>query len=120
MIAVLSVLCSAPSWGQDVIKGKISYYGGSHQGKMTASGEKFDKNKRTAASPLKPGTKIPVYPFGTKLRVTNTTTGKSTVVIINDTGSFAKYGRKLDLSKKAFEDIAELKSGVINVKIERL
>lgn len=121
MVAVLSVLCSAPVWGQDVIKGKVSWYGGEyHQGRKTASGQVFDKNQRTAASPLKPGTKIPVYAFGTKLKVTNLENGKSVVVIINDTGSFGKLGRKLDLSEKAFEDIAELKKGLVKVKIEKL
>lgn len=115
MVAVLSVLCSAPVWGQ-----VVSFYGSSHHGKLTASGQVFDKNQRTAASPLKPGTKIPVYAFGTKLKVTNLENGKSTVVIINDTGSFGKLGRKLDLSERAFKDIAELKKGIVKVKIERL
>lgn len=121
IVSVLSVLCSAPVWGQDVIKGEVSWYGGEyHQGRKTANGQIFDKNKLTAASPLKPGTTIPEFAFGTKLKVTNLSNGKSVVVIINDTGSFGKYGRVLDLSEKAFSDIAELKKGVVKVKIERL
>lgn len=120
IVSVLSVLCSAPLVGQEIKKGKVSYYGKKFHGRKTANGEIFDKNKLTAASPLKPGTNIPEFAFGTRLKVTNLENGKSTVVIINDTGSFGKLGRKLDLSERAFKDIAELKKGVIKVKIEVL
>jgi rare lipoprotein A (peptidoglycan hydrolase) len=40
------------------------------------------------------------------------------VVIVTDTGSFKKI--TLDLSKKAFSKIADLKIGVINVKIKKV
>lgn len=121
MVAVLSVLCSAPVWGQDVIKGKVSWYGGRyHQGRKTANGEVFDKNKLTAASPLKPGTKKPVYPFGTKLKVTNLANGRSVIVTINDTGTFGKYNRLLDLSEAAFEKLFEKSLGVGDVEIRKI
>lgn len=118
--SMLSIVCSAPLVGQEVKVGKVSYYSDKFHGKKTANGQIFDKNKLTAASPLKPGTTIPEFAFGTKLKVTNLSNGKSVVVIINDTGSFGKYGRVLDLSEKAFSDIAELKKGVVKVKVERL
>lgn len=40
-------------------------------------------------------------PFGTKVEVTNLSNKKKVTVRINDTGGFAKYGRVIDLSKKA-------------------
>lgn len=49
-------------------------------------------------------------PFGTKVKVTNKTTGKSVVVRINDRGPFIK-GRIIDLSKGAAGKIGMINSG---------
>lgn len=102
------------------IVGKVSWYGGDFHGKLMANGKIYDKNGYTAASPLIKGTTKPKYPFGTKLRVKNVRNGKSVVVTITDTGGFAKYGRELDLSKGAFDKIANLDTGEIVVKIEKV
>lgn len=120
MVVMMTALCSAPLQGQEVKTGKVSFYGGKHHGRKTASGEVFDKHGLTAASPLKPGTNKPVYPFGTELKVTNVSNGRSVIVRINDTGAFGKYNRKLDLSEGAFEEIASKDKGVIKTTIERL
>ncbi len=90
-------------------KGTASWYGPGFNGKKTASGEKFDMNKFSAAHRK--------LPFGTKVRVTNLNNGKSVIVRINDRGPFKK-GRVIDLSKKAAEQIGLIKSGVAPVKIE--
>ncbi len=74
-----------------------SYYADKFTGRKTASGEIFDNKKYTAAHKK--------LPFGTKVRVTNEANGKSTMVVINDRGPFSK-GREIDLSKRAFRDIA--------------
>jgi rare lipoprotein A len=58
------------------------------------------------------------YPFGTWLKITNIANHKFVLVKVNDRGNFKKYGRILDLSKGAFAKIANLKQGVITVKIE--
>ena len=100
------------------IVGKVSWYGEKFHGDLMANGKIYDMNRYTAASPLIKGTTKPKYPFGTKLRVENIRNGKSVVVTITDTGGFAKYGRELDLSKGAFDKIADLDSGIIKVKIE--
>ena len=55
--------------------------------------------------------------FGTMVKVTNTDNGKSVVVRINDRGPFTK-SKLIDLSPAAFEELASLSKGVINVKIE--
>lgn len=89
--------------------GKASYYAMKFQSKKTASGELYDKSKKTAAHKK--------LPFGTKVKVTNKKNSKSVIVKINDRGPFVK-GRIIDLSSSAFSSIANLKTGVIKVKIE--
>ncbi|MDR6844892.1 septal ring lytic transglycosylase RlpA family protein [Flavobacterium granuli] len=89
-----------------------SYYHDKFNGKKTASGKRFDNQKLTAAHRK--------FPFGTKLRITNEDNGKSVIVEVTDRGPFAR-GREIDLSKKAFMDIASNKrGGAVNVKIEEL
>ena len=89
-----------------------SYYHDRFNGKRTASGARFNNNKYTAAHKK--------LPFGTKVKVTNEANGKFVIVEITDRGPFVK-GREIDLSKKAFMDIASnKKSGVVFVTIEIL
>ena len=56
--------------------GGASFYGGKWNGRRTASGEIFNTSQMTAAHKT--------LPFGTKVRVTNLSNGKSVVVKIND------------------------------------
>lgn len=58
-------------------------------------------------------------PFGTVVRVINTTNSKSVEVKINDRGPFVS-GRVIDLSQKAFEQIGSTNQGVVPVRIEIL
>lgn len=89
-----------------------SYYADKFHGRRTASGKKYDKNKYTAAHKK--------LPFGTKVKITNEANGKSVVVEIIDRGPFVR-AREIDLSKRAFLDIANNKSnGSILVTIEVL
>ncbi len=89
-----------------------SYYHDKFNGRKTASGAVFDNKKQTAAHKK--------LPFGTEVKVTNRANGKWVRVIINDRGPFTK-GREIDLSKKAFMDIADdPKSGLMKVDIELL
>ena len=89
--------------------GKASYYAMKFQSKKTASGELYDRAKKTAAHKK--------LPFGSKVRVMNIKNSKSVIVKINDRGPFVK-GRIVDLSSSAFSRIANLDAGVIEVKIE--
>jgi uncharacterized protein YabE (DUF348 family) len=61
----------------------------------------------------------PWLPMGSYVRVTNTGNGKSVIVRINDRGPFGK-GRIIDLDKVAFAKIADLGTGVIQVKMEEI
>jgi rare lipoprotein A len=85
-----------------------SYY---DTGKRTANGEAFNPDGLTAAHRS--------LPFGSQVRVTNVANGKSVVVRINDRGPFVS-GRCLDLSRGSFQAIANLGSGVIDVRYEVL
>jgi rare lipoprotein A len=67
-----------------------------YSGGGTASGERMNPGALTAAHPS--------LPFGTKVRVTNSHTGRSVVVRINDRGPFVK-GRVIDLSPAAAKAI---------------
>jgi rare lipoprotein A len=87
-----------------------SYYADKFHGRRTASGVLFDMNKYTAAHKK--------FPFGTKLRITNQANGQSVIVEVTDRGPFVK-SRDIDLSKKAFMEIAKNKGiGVMTVTIE--
>ncbi|MBF6608081.1 MAG: septal ring lytic transglycosylase RlpA family protein [Flavobacterium sp.] len=87
-----------------------SYYADKFNGRRTASGRKFDNSKYTAAHRK--------LPFGTMLRVTNESSGLFVDVEVTDRGPFTK-GREIDLSKKAFMDIARNKNrGALQVTIE--
>ena len=82
-------------------------------GVWTASGERFDENALTAA--------MWGVPFGTRVKVTNLENNMSIIVTINDRGPSKKLvrrGRVIDLSRGAFEKIADLKEGVIKIKVE--
>jgi len=86
--------------------GLASFYS---EGSQTASGEKFDPHELTAAHPT--------LPFGTKLRVTNTTTGKSVTVRVNDRGPYVP-GRVVDVSYSAAQALGMVHSGTANVKLD--
>ncbi len=87
----------------------VTWYGGKFQGKRTASGEIFNKFKRTAAHRK--------LPFGTRLKLTNIENGRSTTVTINDRGP-ANPAIELDISYAAAKDLGMLKQGVARVTIE--
>ena len=75
----------------------------------TASGERFDTHELTAAHPS--------LPFGTKLRVTNVSTGKSVTVRVNDRGPYVP-GRVVDVSYSAAEALGMVDDGTAKVKLD--
>jgi rare lipoprotein A len=88
--------------------GKASWYGPGFHGQETASGETFDTNKMTAASPS--------LPLGTKVEVTNLEKNKKVEVRINDRGPYVK-GRVIDLSHAAAKKLGIVKEGTAKVKV---
>ena len=61
----------------------------------------------------------PWLPIGSHVRVTNVENGKSVIVRINDRGPFGK-NRIIDLDAVAFEKIASLGAGIIEVTMEEI
>lgn len=94
-----------------VSKGTASWYGPGFFGNRTANGEVFRPGTRTAAHRT--------LPFGTRVRVTNLSNGRSTVVRINDRGPF-HGSRVIDLAHGAAEDLGVTSSGLAPVRLEVL
>jgi rare lipoprotein A len=92
---------------QHVETGQASWYGKAHQGKLTASGERFDMHALTAAHRT--------LPFGTIVRVTHLKSGKSVNVRINDRGPFHS-GRIIDLSYEAARRLGIVGRGTARVE----
>ena len=89
--------------------GTASWYGSWHQGRLTASGERFNARAFTAAHRS--------LPFGTILRVTNLANGETVKVRVNDRGPYIR-GRTLDLSAAAARALGITKDGIARVRIE--
>jgi rare lipoprotein A len=85
--------------------GMASYY---WQGQRVASGGWFNPNAMTAAHKT--------LPFGTRVRVTHSGSGRSVDVVINDRGPYVA-GRIIDLSKAAASAIGMTSQGVARVKM---
>lgn len=90
-----------------------SHYGvgDGYHGSRTANGEVFDAYGLTAAHRS--------LPFGTRLQVTDQSTGKKTVIRINDRGPFVS-DRVLDLSYGAFAAISRPSRGVTKICISKI
>jgi len=85
-----------------------SWYGKNHQGRLTASGERFNRYALTAAHPT--------LPFGTWLQVTNPGNGRMVIVRVNDRGP-SQAGRSLDLSEAAAHQLNLIFVGVAPVLV---
>jgi rare lipoprotein A len=92
-------------------KGIASWYGYDGSSSSTASGERYNPEGLTAAHRS--------LPLGTKVRVTNTSNGRSVVVRINDRGPYVG-GRIIDLSAAAARLLGMMGSGIAPVHIEVL
>jgi rare lipoprotein A len=93
------------------LQGVASWYGYPHHGRLTASGRRFDMYELTAAHRT--------LPFGTRLRVTNLSDGRSVIVTINDRGPFVN-NRVIDLSYAAAREIGMIVLGTVPVQLELL
>ncbi|MFZ2900632.1 MAG: septal ring lytic transglycosylase RlpA family protein [Saprospiraceae bacterium] len=89
--------------------GLASFYSDKFQGRPTASGELYDKDKLTASHKT--------LPFDTYIRVTRLDNKKSVVVRVNDRGPYIS-GRVVDVSRKAAEALDLFKEGTASVKVE--
>jgi rare lipoprotein A len=90
--------------------GIASYYGPGFHGRKTASGERFNQNAMTAAHRS--------APFGSMLKVTNVSNGRSVLVRVNDRGPFVR-GRVVDVSTIAARQLGMTGRGLAKVRIVR-
>jgi peptidoglycan lytic transglycosylase len=92
-------------------RGVASWYGRKFHGEKTSNGETYDMYAMTAAHPTLP---LPSY-----ARVTNTATGRSVVVRVNDRGPFL-HDRVIDLSYAAAHRIGIAQKGSGEVEVEAI
>ena len=92
-------------------RGMASWYGRKFHGQKTSIGEVYDMFAMTAAHPT-----LPLPSFA---RVTNTATGRSVVVRVNDRGPFL-HGRVIDLSYAAAHRIGIAQNGSGEVEVESI
>ena len=88
--------------------GIASWYGPGYHGHKTSSGEVFDQDELTAAHMT--------WTFGTQVRVTLLSTGRSVVVRVND--RFPNKRRVIDLSTGAARKIGLIGPGIGEVRLE--
>jgi rare lipoprotein A len=111
-ICILTVLLYLPAYalagGEE---GIASYYADSLHGNLTASEEPYDKDAMTAAHTT--------LEFGTRVKVTNLSNGKSVEVVINDRGPHTPK-RIIDVSGAAARQLGLIDSGTAKVRIDVL
>lgn len=110
-VALAEAMPEAKQTDPKVQVGIASWYGNQEQGRLTASGERFDEHKLTAAHRS--------LPLDTKVKVTNLENGRSVEVKVNDRGPYIP-GRVLDLSTRAAKLLGMEKEGLALVRIEPL
>lgn len=104
-VIVLSLLMQAMAYSA-----VASWYSKGFEGKPTASGYRYNSNQMTCASNE--------HKLGSVLKVVNNSNGRHVYVVVTDRGSFdRKYGRHIDLSKKAFSKLDNINKGLIDVNI---
>lgn len=86
--------------------GMADYYHHSLYGRKTSSGRVLHPHLMTAAHRT--------LPFGTRVRVTNKSSGKSCIVEINDRGPFTK-NKVIDLSHAAAKHLGMIQAGTCKV-----
>ena len=89
--------------------GIASVYSSDLEGQLTASGQRYDGNRLTAAHRT--------LPLGTRIRVTDPATGTSVRVVVNDRWGGGP-GRVVNLSRRAAEEIGLGSYGQLKVTVE--
>lgn len=92
-------------------RGKASFYSKKATGARASSGERIHHDSLTCAHRS--------YPFGTLLKVTNLSNGRSCIVRVNDRGPHRR-GRIIDLSYGAASELGMLAQGIAMVEVQRV
>jgi len=108
-ILTFSIILAPPNLLAKELIGVASWYGPGFEGRVTASGKRFDSNRLTLAS-LE-------LPLGTKVNITNLRNGRQVGAIVNDKGPYTK-GRRFDVSKGVAQRLGFTRKGVAKVKVK--
>lgn len=111
------VLPSAASFGTAAVldadfpglQGEASFYGHGFSGRRTATGERFDPRRFTAASNR--------FPLGTRLAVLRPDNGRCAVVRVNDRMHSKHRRRIIDVARGVAEHLGMLRLGVVAVRV---
>ncbi|MGF1562468.1 MAG: septal ring lytic transglycosylase RlpA family protein [Geminicoccaceae bacterium] len=91
--------------------GIASWYGSAFHGRPTANGERFDKDRISAAHTT--------LPLPSRVRVTNLENGREIVLRVNDRGPFVD-DRLIDLSEAAARELGFHEKGLARVRVDFL
>lgn len=94
--------------GQQVQRGRASYYGPEFNGRRMANGARFNPQSNVAAHRT--------LPLGTTAQVTNLENGRTTEVRIEDRGPYAR-GRVIDVTPRTAEQLGMKQQGVAPVEV---
>jgi rare lipoprotein A len=98
------------------VTGEATFYADKFEGRRTASGIPFRQHQLVAAHRA--------FPFGTLLRVTNTSNDRAVNVRVVDRGPFGAGPRAqrtvIDLSRRAAEQLGYIQAGRTQVRVEVL
>jgi rare lipoprotein A len=89
--------------------GYAAWYGGRHIGRRTASGDRLDAVRATAAHRS--------LPLDSLVRVTNLTNGRSVIARITDRGPVSR-NLVIDVSPRAAQALDMVRAGIAEVSIE--
>lgn len=106
LIIGLCLLLALPAGAETVT---ASWYGRQHHGRVMANGERFNMHALTVAHRT--------LPLGTRVRVTNPSTGQSVVAVVTDRGPYVR-GRGLDVSRGVAARLGLIERGVAPVRLE--
>ncbi|MBA4166501.1 MAG: septal ring lytic transglycosylase RlpA family protein [Chitinophagaceae bacterium] len=95
----------------EIETGVASYYGSKFKGRLTASGQRYDPMKMTAAHNR--------LPMGTRIKVTNIHNRRSVIVVVNDRLHY-RNKRLVDLSRAAALKLGYTGRGLTKVRVEVL
>lgn len=109
LCVILMLILSGISTTYAQQRGKATYYSKRATGSRTSDGSRLHHDSLTCAHRT--------HPFGTKLKVTNLTNGKSVIVKVTDRGPYGR-GRIVDLSYRAAREIGMLSAGVVMVELQ--
>jgi rare lipoprotein A len=106
---VAAELIDADAFG---MHGAASFYGSGFQGRRTATGERFDVQRFTAASNH--------FPLGSMVAVRRLDNGRCAIVKVNDRMHAKHRRRVIDVSRGAAEYLDMIRAGVVLVRVAAL